>query len=170
MRLKGRNIAAVQGTDSKGVQAFLSEMSDAWRAGGMKVIGVTAQGSGPPDRTCTAAFLHDILSGDRFQIYLDEQPTDTTCDLDARGVDAACAKLMEQIATGELVILSKFGKLEAEGCGLFPVFEAAMAAGLPTVTTVSPKHREAWQAFAPDAATLDADKTALADWLSPQRA
>lgn len=170
MRPKGRNIAAVQGADSKSVQAFLSEMSDQWRAGGMKVIGVTAEGGGPPDRTCTAGFLQDIVSGDQFQIYLDEQPPDTTCDLDAGGVEAACASLMEQIETGDLLILSKFGKLEAEGRGLFPVFETAIAEGVPVVTTVSPKHRAAWRAFAPDAATLDAEKSTLAGWLSRRQA
>ncbi len=168
MRSKSRNIATVQGMDRKAVQMFLSEMADEWRAGDMKVIGVTAQGSGPPDRTCTAGFLRDIESGDRFQIYLEEQPTDTSCDLDASGVDAACASVMEQIATGDLVVLSKFGKLEAEGRGLFPAFETAIAAGVPVVTTVSPKHRKAWQAFAPDAVSLDAEKSALTDWLSRQ--
>ena len=71
---------------------------------------------------------------------------------------------MLQIQTGDLVVLSKFGKLEAMRSGLTGAFEAAIAAGKPVLTTVSEKHREAWRAFAPDATVLPADKTALQAW------
>jgi len=61
-------------------------------------------------------------------------------------------------------VLSKFGKLEAAGQGLFPAFEAAAAAGKPVLTSVSSKHRDAWRAFAPDADFIQADEAALTEW------
>lgn len=156
-----RHITVIQGATSETLQALLVETANALRADGVKVIGVTAQGTGAQDRMCTAGFLCDLGSSDQFQIYLEEAPSDTSCDLDARGVGAACASVMGQIDDCDLVVLSKFGKLEAMRQGLFPAFEAAIVNGRPIVTTVSPKHREAWQAFAPNSAYVDADQPAL---------
>lgn len=113
---------------------------------------------------CSAGILRDIASGARHSIYLAVAPTGTSCHLDARGVEAACSSVLGQVQGGDLVVLSKFGKLEALHEGLFPAFEAAIAAGKPVLTTVSSRHREAWQAFAPDAVPIDADKAALTAW------
>jgi hypothetical protein len=64
----------------------------------------------------------------------------------------------------DLVVLSKFGKLEVAGGGLMPAFRAAVAAGKPVVTTVSSLHRETWRAFAPRVVALPATSRALDDW------
>jgi hypothetical protein len=157
-------IAVVQGADSESIQKLLASTVADWRAAGIRVAGVTAEVHGLPDRTCSAGLLRDIGSGHQFPIYLETAPLGTSCHLDARGVEAACASVIAQIATSDLVVLSKFGKLEAMRQGLFPAFAAAIAAGRPVITTVSAKHRDAWQAFAPDTACLDADKPALTEW------
>lgn len=159
-----RRIAVVQGANSEGVQRLLAEIAAEWRATGIRIAGVTAEAHGLPDRTCSAGILRDINSGDKFPIYLETAPLGTSCHLDAQGVEAACASLIDQISNSDLVVLSKFGKLEAMGKGLFPAFEAAIAAGRPVMTTVSAKHRSAWQAFIPDATYLDADKANLKEW------
>lgn len=163
-----RSFAVVQGDDSESAQRFLVETVAGWRANGVKVAGVTAHRHGSPDRKCTAGILRDITSGDQFQIYLETAPSGTSCDLDAQGVDEACATVIDQIANSDVVALSKFGKLEAMWQGLFPAFEAAISAKRPVVTTVSAKHREAWKSFAPEATYIDADGGALAEWLALQ--
>ena len=165
-----RRIAVVQGTDSESIQELLAAIAIEWRAKATRVAGVTARAHGLPDRTCSAGVLCDIGSGDQFPIYLETAPQGTSCHLDAEGVEAACASVIDQIADCDLVVLSKFGKLEAMRQGLFPVFEAAIAAGKPLLTTVSVKHREAWAAFAPDAIWLEADRSALFDWWAQGRA
>ncbi len=168
MASSARNIAVVQGSDSESVQQLLVEAVANWRANGVKVAGVTAHRHGSPDRKCTAGILRDIGSGDQFQIYFETAPSGTACDLDASGVDAACATVLDEIAASDVVVLSKFGKLEAMQKGLFPAFEAAIAAGRPVVTTVSAKHREAWKEYAPDASYIRADNAVLAEWLARQ--
>jgi hypothetical protein len=51
----------------------------------------------------------------------------------------AAGAVRRDIAAGcELVVLSKFGKLEAAGEGLAPAFKAALDARLPLLTSVSP--------------------------------
>lgn len=161
-----RRIAVVQGVDSESIQRLLAAAVADWCAAGTKVAGVTSETHGLPDRTCSAGVLRDIGSGDQFPIYLGTLPQGTSCHLDAKGVEAACASVIDQIADSDLVVLSKFGKLEAMRQGLFPAFEAAIAAGRPVMTTVSGKHRDAWEAYAPDATYLEASKKALSDWWS----
>ncbi len=72
--------------------------------------------------------------------------------------------VLGQIPDSDVVVLSKFGKLEAAGGGLAPAFAAAIAAGKPVLTTVSELHRDAWQRLAPDAVRLPADPAAIRDW------
>jgi hypothetical protein len=150
------------------VQALFADAIAQWRRAGVTVAAVLAEMNGLSNSTCSAGFLRDMASGAAYSIHLDAPPRDTTCHLDARGVDAACAAVLPQIAASDLVVLSKFGKLEAMGQGLFAAFEAARAAGRPVLTTVSPKHYEAWCKFAPDAMALPADVNALRDWWRSQ--
>lgn len=157
-------IAMVRGADSLAIQHLFSEVAADWRVIGQTVVGAIAEPHGLPDRACTAGILRDIVSGRAFSIYLETPPEDTSCHLDAIGVEEASAWVVSQIRTADIVILSKFGKLEATQRGLSSAFEAALAAGKPVLTTVSDTHRAEWQAFAPDAVELPADRTALGIW------
>lgn len=152
-------IANREGSDS---QALLSRAATTWRMAGVKVAGVLAEEDG--DAVCAAGFLCVIGSGKRFSIQLDAVPAGTSCHLDSRGVEAACAEVLPLIATADVVILSKFGKLEAMRQGLWPAFERALAAGRPLLTTVSPKHAEAWRGFAPDAEWLQPAEGSIRQW------
>lgn len=159
-------IAVVVGADSVARQALFAATVAAWRAAGVKVAGVIAEPERRPGGPCSAGILRNIVSGQPVSIYLDAAPSNTVCHLDTAGVGTACAEILDQIQTSDLVVLSKFGKLEAQQAGLTAAFEQAIAAGKPLLTTVSDKHREAWQAFAPGAVYLPVDAAALRDWWS----
>lgn len=163
-------IASVVGAESATVQALFAAAVKDWRASGARVAGVIAEAHGLPDRTCAAGILRDIVTGRGFPIYLETAPSGTSCHLDASGVNAACAQILGQVATSDLVVLSKFGKLEAARSGLIEAFEAAITGGKPLLTSVSDKHREAWRAFAPAAIELPAEAAALRAWWRSQRA
>jgi len=164
MTVAGSRIATVSGVDSAAAQALFATAIAQWRGAGIKVAAVLAETLTPTESICSADYLRDVGSGTAYSIHLDTPPRDTTCHLDARGVEAACAALLPQLDNCDLVVLSKFGKLESMGGGLFPAFAAARAAGLPDLTTVSAKHENAWRAFAPDAVTLPANAEALQGW------
>jgi hypothetical protein len=164
MAPKENRIAIVKGTDSATVQTLFAGAVAQWRREGVKVAAVLAETLSPTAGICSADYLRDLTSGVAYSIHLDEPPRDTSCHLDARGVDTACAALLPQIDTCDLVVLSKFGKLESMGRGLFPAFEAARAAGLPILTTVSAKHEDAWHRFAPNAVALPANAEVLQSW------
>lgn len=157
-------IATVVGMDGVQVQTLLAAMAAEWHASGINVAGVVAESHDLPNVVCSAGILREIGSGTPHTIYLDVVPSDTSCHLDASGVERACESILARIAASDLVILSKFGKLEASGAGLAKAFKVAMAAGKPVLTTVSAKHRKAWQAFAPDAIELSADEDDLQRW------
>jgi len=157
------NIAAIANREGLDAQALLSEIVTAWRNAGIKVAGVLAENN-TEEGMCSAGFVRDLASGKEFSIRLNTAPADSDCHLDATGLESAAANLLAQIARADVVVLSKFGKLEAAQGGLWPVFQAAIAAGKPLLTTVSSKHREAWNAVAPKAAWLEGDKESVAQW------
>jgi nucleoside-triphosphatase THEP1 len=164
MKPAANRIATVVGADDPTTQALFAASVAKWRAAGLKVVGLVAETHGLADRTCRAGFLRDVVSGKMFSIYLETPPSHTSCHLDAAGVESACDQILRQIPESDLVVLSKFGKLEADRGGLVRAFEAAIAAGKPVLTTVSSKHRDAWRAFATNAIDLAPDHEALDRW------
>lgn len=162
-------IAAIANREGLDSQILLEEAAARWRDAGLKVVGLLAENN-LTEGECSAAFLRDIASGQRFPIALDAAPPGTSCHLDATGLDAACAGLMGQLTAADVVILSKFGKTEAGGHGLRPAYLAAFEAGRPLLTTVSAKHAAAWAGFAPDAARLEPEAGAVNTWWASVRA
>ena len=158
------SIAVVQSADSESVQRLFTAVATDLQAEGIGVAGVIAEAHGLPDRSCSAGLLRDLRSDERFSIYLDTQPANTSCHLDAKGVEAACAAVLADLQNCKLVVLSKFGKLEAAHGGLFPAFKTAIATGTPVLTTVSSKHLAAWKSFAPDVDYLDATQADIRQW------
>lgn len=156
--------ATLAGADGPTLQALLAASVAEWKAAGLRVAAVIAEAHNLPDRTCSAGFLRDIASGTAYSMFLEAPPAGTSCHLDAAGVDGACAALLGQIPASDVVVLSKFGKLEAAGGGLAPAFATAIAAGKPVLTTVSDLHRDAWDRLAPDAIRLPADAAAIRNW------
>lgn len=147
------------------IWSLFAETALRWRADGLNVVGLIAEMHGLENRVCRAGYLRDVVSGKTFSIYVETPRAETSCHLDADGVDTACGELLKQIAESDLVVLSKFGKLEAERGGLAPAFDAAITAGKPVLTTVSERHRKSWKGYTADGAVyLSPDETALDEW------
>jgi hypothetical protein len=132
-------------------------------ASGIKVAGVVAQNNEVVG-ACSAGFVRDIASGRQFSIHLDAPPAGKLCHLDATGMEDAGSGLLAQIPAADVVVFSKFGKLEAMRGGLWPAFSAAVATGKPLLTSVSSKHVEAFMAFAPEAAWIKGKREAVEEW------
>jgi hypothetical protein len=65
----------------------------------------------------------------------------------------------------DLVVLSKFGKVEAERSGLAPALARAMELGVPVLTSVAPKFSDAWDRFAaPYYVIVPPDLAAVEGW------
>ena len=153
-------IANQEGLDN---QALLETAAAAFSATGLRVVGLTARNADPGEG-CSAGFLHDIASHDQFSIRLEAPPAGSVCSLDASGMERACEAVLDRIPSADVVVLSKFGKLETMQRGLWHAFKAAITAGTPLLTTVSAKHVAAWEAFAPNATWIEADQRAIDEW------
>ncbi len=159
-----KTIAVIQGAPSAEVQQLFRTLIDHWRPSA-HIAGVTAEDHGLPDRACTAGYLASVTSGERFQIFQDLGAGSKGCHLAGDGAVSAAQAVCRDIAAGcDLVVLSKFGNLEKKGSGLRDAFNAAIEAGIPVLTSVSPAYMAAWEAYAaplsvvlpPDAERIDA--------------
>lgn len=137
-----------------------------WRAKGVRVAGVIEETHGLSGRVCTAGVLRDVATGERHSIFLDILPPGKICHIDAEGAETAGASVLKGLADCDVVVLSKFGKLEADGRGLAGAFDAAAAAAKPVLTWVGQKHLNAWRAFAPEATVVAPSLSGIGLWWS----
>ena len=143
------SIAALQGASSAVVQGLLAEFAGRMKADGFRVAGVVEMAADCSAGACGKLAVCDLWTGAIIPISQDLGPGSTACNLDPRGLTEACAAVERAIDWGaDLVILSKFGKQEAARGGLSDAFRAAVAAGLPIATAVSPAMADEWLSFA----------------------
>ncbi|MDI9850165.1 DUF2478 domain-containing protein [Rhodoblastus sp. 17X3] len=130
-------------------QVLLKQFADRRRDEGLRVAGVVELVAPDAHSDCGALDLLDLATGARIAISQNLGPGSTACNLDPGGVAMACAAAQRAIEAGaDLVVLSKFGKLEAGNGGLRDAFAAATAAETPALTTLKPAMRDEWAAFA----------------------
>lgn len=159
-------IAAVSGNKNVSNQALLADFVRKRRSEGFRVAGLFEVPEKGEGGACGRLSVVDIATGTRIAISQDLGPGSTACNLDPGGIAEACAAAQRSIDEGaDLVILSKFGKLEAARGGLCDAFAAAIDAELPIVTTVNPCLREDWTLFAGDLSDdVFASAEALESW------
>jgi hypothetical protein len=158
-------IAVVRGAPNAIIQGIFESLADRWSRSA-RLAGVLAEHHGLVDRACSAGFLHSILTGERFPIFQDLGPGSTTCHLDGSAMLSATEAVRRDIAAGcDLVLLNKFGRLEAANSGLADAFRAAIEGDVPILTSLSPASESAWRTFAaPLFVTLPADPVEIDAW------
>jgi hypothetical protein len=161
----GTRILAVQGGDSDTIQALLARLAERWVADGSRVTGVVEEEGGGPRKGCGGTRLRNLGTGATYDIYQDLGPQSTACCLDARGFAEACQHIVDEIPASDIVVLSKFGKLESERGGLLAAFAAAALHDKPVITAVSPTFNASYLAFVgPYGAIVSPDETELHAW------
>jgi len=159
-------IAVLRGATSAEIQALLRAFVER-RGAAVRIAGLIEAACRNEDRACGPGTLQSLADGRHFPLFQDLGEGSDACALDATGVVDASQAVCRDIAAGcDVVLLSKFGKLEAESrSGLIPAFVAAIEAQVPVLTSVSPKFADAWTAFAaPYFTTLPAEAQAIEDW------
>lgn len=160
------SIAALQGEASPELQRLLASFAERRLMAGLRVAGVI-QIAGPSSGCARRELaLRDIVTGAEYPIVQDLGRESQACSLDAGGVATACAAVMQAVERGvDVVVLSKFGKLEAGGGGLLDCFAAAAGAGVPCVVGVAPALSAPLRDFAGEFLKwIDASESALEDW------
>jgi hypothetical protein len=143
-----KTIAAVQGAPSAAVREMLRALVAGWRSSA-RIVGVLEETHGQDNQVCSAGHLRSIASGARYSMFQDLGRGSTGCRIDPAGVLQASEAVRRDIEGGcDLVVLNRFAKLEAGRGGLTSAFAAAVEAGLPVLTSVSPAFQGAWEQFA----------------------
>jgi hypothetical protein len=147
MEAQVQRIAIVQGAPSAEIQRLLGDFVGRWRSAA-RIVGVLEE-IGPEGSACSAGQLISLTDGARFSIFQDQGGSSSGCNADPAGTLSAGEAVRHDIEAGcDLVVLSKFGKLEAEQKGaLVPAFVAAAEAAAPILTSVSPKFEPVWRQF-----------------------
>ncbi|MCW5681097.1 MAG: DUF2478 domain-containing protein [Xanthobacteraceae bacterium] len=160
-----KKIAAVQGAATAEIQGLFRELEARWRKSAM-VVGVIEDCQEQAQRACGGGELVEIPSGRRHVIYQSLGRGSDACCLDPAGVVTACESIRRDIRPGcDLVVLSKFGKLEIGGSGLTSAFVAAIEIEVPILTSVAPMFQNEWDAFAaPYYELLPPDAGAIDNW------
>lgn len=161
-----KRILALQGASSALVQEALAGFARRRALQGLRVAGVVEERVGPEGPGCTGQALRDLATGRIHSIAQDLGPCASACHLDPSGVAQACHDVVNAIAQGcDVVVLSKFGKLEADRGGLIDAFGAAIARGIPVLTAVAPAFNARWLDFsAPLAAFAEPETGLLERW------
>lgn len=160
-------IAAVIDDGSCNVDALLEACAERQRAAGTAVQGLVMTFPTPGTGCARAMVLLDIATREP---YLVSQPLgagSAACRADPQGFARASAVLRRAAQQPpELVIVNRFGGLEAEGGGFRAELLELMALGVPLLTSVATRHIDAWRAFTGDAALLlPATPAAVDGWL-----
>lgn len=110
--------------------------------------------------------LVDIHGGRAYAITQNLGSGSLSCRIDPTGFAEASAVLRDALAEGaDLVVVNRFGKLEADGGGLAAEMLTVMAEGVPLLTCVGAEQMAPWRAFTGGAAQLlPADLAALRRW------
>jgi hypothetical protein len=133
-----RLIGAVRGAATADIQKLLAAFAERRKQEGFCVAGAIEVPAPADACLCGPLALKDIASGALFPVTLDLGPGSAACKLNAAGLTEACQSVLQAISHGaDLVVLSKFGKVEAEGGGFLDAFNAAAGAGIPCITGVA---------------------------------
>ena len=160
-------------TNSAAAQVLLSQVVDRWQAR-LRIIGLIEEPPAGVD-ACTPGTLVSIEDGRRFPIGQDLGCGAQGCTLDSAAVVEAGHWLTDRIVQGriaqepcDLLIVNKFGKLEAEsGGGLTAPLTAAVDLEIPVLLVVPARFQDAWADFAGDLAqSLPPDLASIEAWLS----
>src|SRR5262249_10939373 len=138
---------AVQGGESADIQGLLSSLAKHWRASGLRVAGVVEDITPGVRKACGGSVLRNLRSGLTYRLYQDLGAHSTACCLDPAGVAEACQDVLRDLEVCDVVILSKFGKLEAERSGLLDAFVRAGLLSKPVLTSASPTFSASYLSF-----------------------
>jgi nucleoside-triphosphatase THEP1 len=159
-------IGALQGAVTSEIQSLLTSFAARRRDEGLHIAGVVEIVSSSPENTTCGLELIEVATGSRFQITQSLGSGSTACRLDTQEMANACAAVLRAIEAGvDVVLISKFGKLEASGGGLLDCFRAAAEAGIPCITGVAPALAAPFLDFAGEYAQwIEANQDAVENW------
>lgn len=166
-----QSVAAVVYASESYPGAFFEALVDRCRASGLSVAGVLQHLVLEDCGQRCDVLLEDLTSGHRTALFEDRGAGASGCRLDQAALAEATARVegaLEQAP--DILVLSKFGKVECEGGGLRDLIAGAIDRRIPVVIGVPRHSLDAWRDFAGELAVeLSVDASEVDRWLAGQR-
>lgn len=141
-------IAYLEGGRGSEAQLVLWNFSQRLRASGHRLAGVVERQERTVFNDKRDTLLRGVADATACSLFQDLGPGSGACSLDLAGITAASGLVEASLAPGvELLVINKFGKVEAEGGGFRSAMGMALALGIPVLTSVNPAFEAAWQDF-----------------------
>ncbi|MCB2128297.1 MAG: DUF2478 domain-containing protein [Rhodobacteraceae bacterium] len=116
----------------------LSALAGQFTAEGKRVVGALPLDPNLPSSKNCDMDIRIIPGGASFRISQSLGQGSAGCRLDAGALEMAAIACAAELAKGaDILILNKFGKLEAEGRGFCPVIAEAISASIPVILGVN---------------------------------
>lgn len=146
--------------------ALLADLVAALRREGREVRGLLMTYPQPEAGCAGDMVLVDLHSGVRYPVSQALGSGASSCRSDPQGFARASEVLRAALAEQpELVVVNRFGGLEAEGSGFADEMLALVTEGVPVLTMVSARRLAAWQRFSGGAPLLPAEPGAVRAWV-----
>ena len=161
------NILAVVYTNGLAADKCLAGWGYALRAAGLSVAGLVQFNTFERDPgTCDMA-VEELFSGTVLQLSEDRGKEASGCRLDRSILAEAAGLLVNALEESpDILVLNKFGKVEAEGEGLRDALAKAVELGVPIVVGVPFRNLDQWRLFAGDMAEeCPIDSKQIQRWL-----
>lgn len=119
-----------------------------------------------PGRSLCDMELSVLPAGPVFRINQDRGEAARGCRLDGSALEGAVVAVAAALPGAEVLIVNKFGKLEAQGRGYVPLIAEAMVRDLPVLIGVNGLNLPDLMVFCDGLAkALPADPAAIANWI-----
>ncbi|HWJ72007.1 MAG TPA: DUF2478 domain-containing protein [Kaistia sp.] len=150
-----RPITAIVYDDGPAFEAFLNKAADGLERDGHRLAGLVQQSVPRPGRRKCDMVLRDLATGTVHRISEDRGAEARGCSLDTDLLHRACAAAETGLsARTALLVLCKFGKVEAAGGGVRGLLAAALELGVPVLIGVPSINRQPFEDFAGDLARM----------------
>lgn len=161
------NILAVVYTDGLAADKYLAGWGYALREAGLSVAGLVQLNTFERDPGKCDMAVEELFSGTVLQLSEDRGKESSGCRLDRSILTQAAGLLLAALEEKpDILVLNKFGKVEAEGEGLRDALAKAVELGVPIVVGVPFRNLDQWRIFAGDMAEeCPVESTLLQRWL-----
>lgn len=164
-------VAAILLDGQTDVDALLADLARSLQQRDLCVHGLRMTYPAGRDGCASPMVMVDLHTGDDYLVSQPMGRDSRACRADPQGFARASAVLRRAAAAQgadapDIVLLNRFGSLEAEGGGFRAELLALLVQGRAVLTAVAPAHREAWRSFVGGPAELPAERAAINAWLA----
>ncbi len=163
-------LAFIHAVQPGAVDDTLRAVASSLKCAGRWLAGVVQQPTGAAGGHPCDGDLIDLFTGRRSPIHQALGSGSTGCRLDANALETMVAAVERGMAVQrpELLIVNRFGKIEAAGRGFRPVIAQALDLEIPVLVGINDLNRPAFDAFASGIALELPDRpSAVLKWAAP---